>query len=129
MKETKSPNTPLRQGGIVKRGIETITLNRDDDYVEVDGQVDLGHGCIIITDVHADVADAPPLPDMAPDDGPILDGFGLDRGVDTAVDTGADIAADITADVSVDLSPDGSADLAADGVLDVGVDGVLEEDA
>jgi hypothetical protein len=55
MKETKTPNTPLGQGGIVKRGIETIALNRDDEYVEVEGQFDLGHGCVIVADIVADV--------------------------------------------------------------------------
>jgi len=84
--------------------MEHISINQADGYVDVDGQLDLAHGCVIIADVVADVV-VDTVVDVV-----------VDAVVDGAVEVVSDAVVDVAADVVADAAVDAAADAAASGL-------------
>lgn len=75
-------------------GMEKITLNQPTEYLEVEANFDLAHGCTIVIDAVADV-----VADVVVDG--VVDAV-VDGGADAVVDGGADALADAGADAIAD---------------------------
>lgn len=90
---------------------EQLSINRDDDYVDLDANLDFGNGCVIIADIVVDVAG-----DVAVD---VIADVTTDVVADAAADTASDVAADAASDAASDAAADVASEAAADVVADV----------